>query len=347
MALNVAVIGCGYWGPNLIRNFFEHPEVELSYVCDLMPEKLAKLARRYPTIKLTNNYEEVLKDPKVNAVVIVTPVFTHFKLAKQALLSGKHVLVEKPMCSTSAECHELVALAEEKGLTLMVDHTFVYHGAVRKIKDEIDNGDFGDVVYFDSTRINLGLHQNDVNVVWDLAPHDLATMDYLIGSNPVSVHASGASHIGNGIEDIAYLSLTLENGVIAHLNVSWLSPVKIRRILIGGTKKMVVYDDLDPAEKIKIYDKGIKSDEPQTSEGRHERLIQYRIGDMHAPVFDLTEALKNEVAHFVDCIKTGATPNSDGRAGLRVVKILEASNISLKTGQPQSLDTLTAPVKKA
>ncbi|QQR60055.1 MAG: Gfo/Idh/MocA family oxidoreductase [Candidatus Melainabacteria bacterium] len=345
MAINVAVIGCGYWGPNLIRNFYENPEVEVSYVCDLMPEKLAKLARRYPTIKLTNSYDEVLKDSKVNAVVIVTPVFTHFKLAKEALLAGKHVLVEKPMCSTSAECHELVALAEEKGLTLMVDHTFVYHGAVRKIKSEIDKGDFGDVVYFDSTRINLGLHQNDVNVVWDLAPHDLATMDYLINSNPVSVHATGASHIGNGIEDIAYLSLTLENGVIAHLNVSWLSPVKIRRILIGGTRKMVVYDDLDPAEKIKIYDKGIKSEEPQTSEGRHERLIQYRIGDMRAPVFDMTEALKAEVEHFVDCIKNKTTPVTDGRAGLRVVKILEAANLSLKTGQPQSLEVAAGKSK--
>lgn len=338
MPVNVGVVGCGYWGPNLIRNFFENPDVRLQYVCDLVPEKLEKIGHRYPTVKLTSKFSDMIEDPEVCAIVIATPVHTHFQLAKQALNAGKHVLVEKPMCETSAECHELVALAEERKLVLMVDHTFVYHGAVKRIKDEIDSGALGEIVYFDSIRINLGLHQTDVNVIWDLAPHDLSIMDHLLNRNPVAVHATGASHVGNGLEDIAYISIDFGDNVIAHLNVSWLSPVKIRQILIGGTKKMITYDDLQPAEKVKIYDKGIKEDVPETSEGRYQRLIQYRIGDMHAPAFDLTEALKVEVAHFVDCIKSGKTPASDGRAGLRIVQIMEAANKSLQTGRPQSLN---------
>lgn len=338
MSVNVGVVGCGYWGPNLIRNFFENRDVRLKYVCDLVPEKLEKIGQRYPTVKLTDKFTDMINDSEVDAIVIATPVHTHFPLAKQALEAGKHVLVEKPMCETSKECHDLVALAEERNLILMVDHTFVYHGAVKRIKEEIDSGTLGDIVYFDSIRINLGLHQTDVNVIWDLAPHDLAIMDHLLDKNPISVHATGASHVGNGLEDIAYISLDFGENVIAHLNVSWLSPVKIRQILIGGTKKMITYDDLQPAEKIKIYDKGIKEDAPETNEGRYQRLIQYRIGDMHAPVFDLTEALKVEVQHFVDCVKSGNTPHSDGRAGLRIVQIMEAANKSIKTGTPQSLN---------
>ncbi len=335
--LSVGVVGCGYWGPNLIRNFFEHESVELRYVCDLFPEKLAKIGRRYPTVRLTTQYHELLDDPGLAAIVIATPVNSHYLLAKQALSAGKHVLVEKPMCSTSAECLELVAMAAERKRTLMVDHTFIYNGAVKRIKEEINSGALGDIVYFDSIRINLGLFQNDVNVIWDLAPHDLSVMDYLLGRNPRTVHATGARHAGNGIEDIAYISLSFEDNFIAHFHVSWLSPVKIRQILIGGTKRMIAYDDLQPMEKVRIYDKGITVEQPQSEEHRYRNLIQYRIGDMYAPVLDLSEALKTEVAHFVECVQTGRKPMSDGEAGLRIVNILEAADRSIHSGKPLPL----------
>lgn len=346
--LAVGVVGCGYWGPNLIRNFYENEQVELKYVCDLLPDKLAKIARRYPTVKTTVNYQDLLNDPELSAIVIATPVRTHFRLAQQALSANKHVLVEKPMCMTSAECEALVALADERKRTLMVDHTFAYHGAVTRIKDEINRGELGDILYFDSVRINLGLFQSDVNVVWDLAPHDLSIMDYLLEQTPKVVHATGACHAGNGIEDIAYITLTFENNLIAHFNVSWLSPVKVRQMLIGGTKKMIVYDDLTPMEKIRVYDKGISIAEPQSYDSQYMNQIQYRIGDMHSPVFDLTEALKIEVSHFVDCVLNGTRPITDGRSGLRIVRILEAANASLKTGQPQEirLESFAPPVVK-
>ena len=335
--LSVGVVGCGYWGPNLIRNFFENDRVELRYVCDLIPDKLAKIARRYPTVKATVNYQDLLGDSTLDAIVVATPVRTHFRLAQQALSANKHVLVEKPMCMSSMECEALVALADERTKVLMVDHTFAYHGAVKRIKEVMDGGELGDLLYFDSVRINLGLFQSDVNVVWDLAPHDLSIMDYLIGQTPKTVHATGACHAGNGIEDIAYITLTFENNLIAHFNVSWLSPVKVRQMLIGGTKKMIAYDDLTPMEKIRVYDKGISIAEPQNYENHYVNLIQYRIGDMHSPVFDLTEALKIEIGHFVDCVLQGKQPITDGRSGWRIVRILEAANISLKTGQPQEI----------
>ncbi len=336
--LNVGVVGAGYWGPNLIRNFYENESVTLSHVCDLDAGKLAKIAKRYPTVTTITDFALMLENADLQAVVIATPVHTHYPLAKQALLAGKHVLVEKPMCMNTDECRELIALASERNLTLMVDHTFVYHGAVQRIKDEIDGGTLGDVLYFDSVRINLGLFQSDINVVWDLAPHDLSIMDYLIGKNPVSIHATGACHAGNGIEDIAYITVTFEDNVIAHFNVSWLSPVKVRQILVGGTKKMIVYDDLEPMEKIRIYDKGITVGQPQTDEERYANLVGYRVGDMMAPKLDLTEALKAEVAHFVDCCLNSKRPLTDGEAGLRVVQILEAANKAIKTGEVQMLD---------
>lgn len=335
--LSVGVVGCGYWGPNLIRNFYENERVELRYVCDLVPDKLAKIDRRYPTVKTTVNYQDLLNDPSLDAIVIATPVRTHFRLAQQALEAGKHVLVEKPMCMTSAECETLVALADERKRILMVDHTFAYHGAVKRIKDEIDRGELGEILYFDSVRINLGLFQNDVNVIWDLAPHDLSIMDHLIGQTPKTVHATGACHQSSDLEAIAYITLTFGNNLIAHFNVSWMSPVKVRQMLIGGTKKMVVYDDLTPSEKIRFYDKGIAKVEAQSYANSYGNMIHYRIGDMHSPVFDLTEALKIEVSHFVDCALTGKQPMTDGRSGLRVVRILEAANASLKTGLPQEL----------
>lgn len=336
--LSVGVVGCGYWGPNLVRNFYENEQVELRYVCDLAHEKLAKLARRYPTVITTADFQELLDDPTLDAIAIATPVHTHFKLADLALQAGKHVLVEKPMCMTSVECEQLIALADRKKKVLMVDHTFAYHGAVSLIKEVIERGELGEILYFDSVRINLGLFQSDVNVVWDLAPHDLSIMDYLLGQTPKTVHATGACHAGNGVEDIAYITLTFENNTIAHFNVSWLSPVKVRQILIGGTKKMIVYDDLTPMEKVRIYDKGISiSEETRGYNSQYVNQVQYRIGDMHSPVIDITEALKIEVAHFVDCVINGKKPITDGRAGLRTVQILEAANASLKTGQPQQL----------
>ncbi|MBI4534356.1 MAG: Gfo/Idh/MocA family oxidoreductase [Candidatus Melainabacteria bacterium] len=335
--LLVGVVGCGYWGPILVRNFYENEAVELKYVCDLALDKLVKLHRRYPTIELTTQYKNLLSDPALDIIVIATPVHTHYELAKQALTANKHVLVEKPMCTTSKECRELIALAKAKGRILMVDHTFVYHGAVRRIKEEIERQELGELLYFDSVRINLGLFQSDINVVWDLAPHDLSIMDFLIGQTPQSVHATGTSHTDQKIEDIAYITLTFANNLIAHFHVSWLSPVKVRQILVGGTKKMIVYDDLQPMEKLRIYDKGITVEEPESDERRYQNLIQYRFGDMHAPVLDLNEALKIEVSHFVECVQTGRAPITDGEAGLRVVEILEAASASLATGQTQQM----------
>ncbi len=341
--LTVAVVGCGYWGPNLIRNFYENDQVELIAVCDLDEKKLAKIGKRYPNVALETNFQSLLDDPALRAIAIATPVHTHYPLAKQALLAGKHVLVEKPMAMNTQQCEELIQIAASRNLTLMVDHTFVYHGAVRRIKQELDSGALGELLYFDSVRINLGLFQSDINVVWDLAPHDLSIMDYIIGKEPVSVHATGACHAGNGMEDIAYITVHFTDNVIAHFHVSWLSPVKVRQILVGGTQKMMVYDDLEPMEKLRIYDKGITVGQPKSDEERYANLVGYRVGDMMAPVLDLTEALKVEIAHFVDCALTGKTPLTDGKAGLRIVQILEAANESIRTGTAQPLPQRSQP----
>jgi predicted dehydrogenase len=331
---SVGIVGCGYWGPNLVRNFFEHPDVDLKYVCDLSPGRLARIERRYPTVKLVTDYNQLLEDAQLDAIAIATPVQTHFSLARQALSAGKHVLVEKPMCSTGAECLELVTLAEKRKLTLMVDHTFVYHGAVRRIKQEIEKGELGEILYFDSVRINLGLFQNDVNVVMDLAAHDISIMDYLLAKSPTHISATGASHTPGGLEDIAYVTMKFPNNLIGHFHVSWLSPVKIRQILIGGSRKMIVYDDLQ-TEKIRIYDKGISLPDEMADENRYHNLIQYRIGDIHIPVLEADEALKNEVAHFIKCLVTGQQPDSNGWSGLRVVSMLEFANAALQSGQTQ------------
>jgi len=342
--ISVAVVGCGYWGPNLIRNVVENPDTTLVTVCDLDAAKREKILRRYPAVTGTDDFNTILNNPVIEAVVIATPVHTHYPLAKAALQAGKHVLVEKPMCMTVDECHELIALAEENQRILMVDHTFVYHGAVQRIKQEIDAGNLGNLLYFDSTRVNLGLFQSDVNVIWDLATHDLAMMDYLIGQNPVSVHASGACAAGRNQEAVAYLTVKFENDLIAHFNVSWLSPVKLRQILVGGDKKMILYNDLEPMEKIRIYDKGITVDEASSDEAKYQTLVGYRTGDMMAPNLDQTEALKTEIAHFVDCIRTGKRPITDGHAGLRVVQVLEAANLSLETGATQTLQPMACSV---
>ena len=329
--IKVGVIGCGYWGPNLIRNFNENYQTDLRYACDLDDQRLERIKVRYPAVTVTKNYKDLLRDKDLHVVAIATPVYTHYRFAKEALEAGKHLLIEKPMTSNSKEAGKLVNLAEKKNLMIFVDHTFIYTGAVKKMKEVISSKNLGDIYYFDSVRVNLGLFQPDINVVWDLAPHDISIMDYLIPGKPKSVVAIGGSHTGNNIEDIAYVTVVYSSELMAHFHINWMSPVKIRRIIIGGSKKMIVFDDLDPSEKIKIYDKGIllaKTDKKVF----YQNIIQYRIGDMYAPKIDQTEALKVLIDHMADCIIKKKKPVTDGESGLRVVRILEAADKSLKKG---------------
>lgn len=329
--LKVGVIGCGYWGPNLIRNFNDNIHTDIVSVCDIDQHKLERIKIRYPHLETTNDYRSLLRNHNIHAVAIATPVFTHYKLVKEALKAGKHVLVEKPMTSTVKEAEGIVNLASKKGLILLVDHIFIYTDAIRKIKEFILAGELGDMYYFDSVRVNLGIFQSDVNVIWDLATHDISIMDFIVAERPLSVVATGASHTPGGREDVAYITLNFKKNLIAHFHVNWMSPVKIRKIIIGGSKKMVVFDDLDPAEKIKIYDKGValsKSDK----KSMYKSLIQYRIGDMYAPTVDSKEALSIEIEHFADCIMNNKNPITDGEVGLRVVRILEAADKSIKGG---------------
>jgi len=329
--IKVGVIGCGYWGPNLIRNFNENYQTDLRYACDLDDQRLERIKVRYPAVTVTKNYKDLLRDKDLHVVAIATPVYTHYRFAKEALEAGKHLLIEKPMTSNSKEAGKLVNLAEKKNLMIFVDHTFIYTGAVKKMKEVISSKNLGDIYYFDSVRVNLGLFQPDINVVWDLAPHDISIMDYLIPGKPKSVVAIGGSHTGNNIEDIAYVTVVYSSELMAHFHINWMSPVKIRRIIIGGSKKMIVFDDLDPSEKIKIYDKGIllaKTDKKVF----YQNIIQYRIGDMYAPKIDQTEALKVLIDHMADCIIKKKKPVTDGESGLRVVRILEAADKSLRKG---------------
>jgi len=326
--INVSVIGYGYWGPNLVRNFSGTDGVNLVSVCDKNPEALKRLAKAYTNgIVTTTDITDVLTSPEIDAIAIATPVYTHYELAKKALENGKHVFVEKPFTSTVAQAEELVELADRKNLTIMVDHTFLFTGAVRKIKELISDGVLGKLYYFDSTRVNLGLFQHDVNVIWDLAPHDFSIMDYVVEEKPVAVAATGAAHF-NGKENIAYVTVYFPNNMIAHFNVNWMSPVKLRSTLIGGDKKMLVWNDLESDEKIKIYDKGV---EVVTQESIYDLLVSYRSGDVWVPKVNPLEALKVEADYFVDCVTNNKTPINDGLAGLRVVKILEATDKSLKS----------------
>ncbi|MFN3393557.1 MAG: Gfo/Idh/MocA family protein [Candidatus Thermochlorobacter sp.] len=325
--MKAAVIGLGYWGPNLVRNFLSVEDIEGVIGCDKDPKRLENIKRKFPEVELADSYETILRRDDVGIVAVATPVSIHFKLAYAALEAGKHCWVEKPFTATVAQAETLINLAEKKNLKIMVDHTFIYTGAVRKMKELMDKGVIGDLYYFDSVRVNLGLFQHDVNVVWDLAPHDLSIMDYLIERRPVSVSAVGSCHVGNGLENIAYLTVNFDNDVIAHFHVNWLAPVKIRTVMIGGTKSMILYDDMETSEKVKVYDKGI---EVKTKEGVYETLVQYRTGDMYAPKLDQTEALTIAAHHFVECIKENKTPITDGIAGLNVVRILEASEYSIK-----------------
>lgn len=326
--INIGVIGYGYWGPNLVRNFVETPGAQVKTVSDFKPELLAKVQARYPNIQVTTDCQDIFNDPKIDAVAIATPVSTHFDLALAALQAGKHLLVEKPMTVSSEQAMRLIEEAEKRNLVLMVDHTFVYTGAVRKMRDLVVTNVIGDIYYYDSVRVNLGLFQHDVNVIWDLAVHDLSIMDYILPSQPYAVSATGMSHVPGEPENIAYLTLFFEGNLIAHIHVNWLAPVKVRRTLIGGSQRMIVYDDLEPSEKVKIYDKGITVN--GNTESLYQMLIGYRAGDMWAPHLEVTEALRTEGLHFINCIQTGDRPITDGQAGLRVVRILEAATESMK-----------------
>lgn len=336
-AVGVGIVGAGYWGPNLIRNFLNTPSAHVVAVCDQQPARLEPIGRRYPGVALTTDFSAMLSDPAVDAIVIATPVSSHAPLARQALLAGKHVLVEKPMTACVAEAEMLVDLAAQKRLTLMVDHTFLYTGAIRRIKQLIDTDELGELYYYDSVRVNLGAFQQDVSVIWDLAAHDLSIMDYIVPDRPCRVSATAATHFSGGVADVAYLTVHFANNLIAHFHVNWLSPVKVRQVLIGGSRRMVLYDDIEPTEKVKVYDRGVHwTADP--SDLRRTVNVAYRLGDMYAPMLDQTEALQNECAHFIDCIESGATALSDGVAGLRVVKMLEAAERSLQAeGRPQEV----------
>jgi predicted dehydrogenase len=325
--IRIGIIGYGYWGPNLLRNFYSANNCQVKMVADSRDERLALVKKIYPSIALVKNAEEVIASAEIDAIIIATPVSSHFLLAKKALQNGKHVLIEKPMTASVAEAEELIDLANKMNLTLMVDHTFLYTGAVIKMKELIDCGSLGQMKYIDSTRINLGLFQHDINVLWDLAPHDISILNYLVAERPISVNATGVTHTNNGIENIAYLTLNYGSGFIAHFNCSWTSPVKIRMMLLGGDKKMVVYNDIEPTEKIKVYDTGY---EHKTDEEKNRVLIDYRSGDMYAPKLPTTEALSSMANDFIKSVIHKTTPVSNYEIGFDVVKILEASSLSLK-----------------
>ncbi len=324
--IRVGVIGYGYWGPNIVRNLQGPDNIRVEMVCDKSPAALARVRKSYPGITTTTDACEVLRSPSVDAVAVITPVWTHYELAKAALENGKHVFVEKPFTSSAAQAEELIELAERKKLTIMVDHTFLFTGAVRKIRELVERGDLGDLYYYDSLRVNLGLFQHDVSVIWDLAPHDLSIMDHLIKKEPEAIVATGEKHL-NGVEDVAFMTVYFPQNMIAHINVNWLSPVKIRTTLIGGQKKMLVWNDLVADEKVRVYDKGVHINE---TEGIRDVLVSYRTGDMWAPQIEQTEALRVELAYFADCIMNDKTPFNDGHAGLRVVRMLEAVDRSIR-----------------
>lgn len=324
--IRFGLIGYGYWGPNIARNLLSLDSAQMVAICDKSDASLQRARRAYPHVRMTSDCSDVLTASDIDAVAVITPVWTHYELAKQALLNGKHIFVEKPFTSTARQAEELIELAERKGLTIMVDHTFLFTGAIRKIRQLIDDNTLGKLFYYDSMRVNLGLFQHDIDVLWDLAPHDLSIVDYLIGQKAEAVVATGASHL-NGLADVAYMTIYYPDNVIAHINVNWLSPVKVRMTLIGGEKKMLVWNDLEADEKIKVYDKGVSVAGRQ---GVYDLLVSYRTGDMWAPKVENTEALKAEMAYFVECIERSETPFNDGAAGLRVVELLEAAGSSLK-----------------
>lgn len=334
--IGVGVVGYGYWGPNVVRNFYSSKNAEVLMVCDRQLRLLEEVPRAYPSVRITADVDELLGCPEIAAVALATPVDTHYSLAKRALEAGKHVWIEKPMAVTSSECEELIELASSRGLLVHVDHTFIYTAPIRKLRQLINSGELGQLYYYDSVRVNLGLFQHDVNVLWDLAVHDLAIMDYLVDEKPTRVSSTGVKSVPGQPESIGYLTCFFESGFIAHVHANWLAPAKVRQTLIGGQKKMAIFDDLDQAEKIKIYDKGV---DLVTDPGDVARmLVDYRSGDMYAPHLERTEALAVEVEHFINCIHQGKPTTTDGQMGVRVVRILEAATQSMKNqGVPVTL----------
>jgi len=326
--MRIGVIGYGYWGPNIVRNFHSQDNCEVVLVADRNPKCESRLKKTFPGIGFTTDENQILTSPDIDVVAVVTPVWTHYELAKKALENGKHVFVEKPFTYSVAQGEELIELAERKKLKIMVDHTFLFTGAVKKIKELVEKKELGDLYYYDALRVNLGLFQHDVNVIWDLAPHDLSIMDYVIGEKPEAVVATGEKHL-NGVEDVAFITVYFPKRIIAHVNVNWLSPVKVRTTLIGGEKKMLVLNDLEADEKLRIYDKGVSmSTNPSNL---HQLLVSYRSGDMWAPQVEQVEALRAETAYFIKCIEGNSKPFNDGEAGLRVVRILEAADRSIRS----------------
>lgn len=327
---NIAMVGCGYWGPNLIRNFISLRDCKVTKLCDIDPQRLSHLKSLYPAVETTEDFNEIINDSDIDAIVIATPVRFHFEMAKATLKSGKHTFVEKPMASSVTQCKELIEIAENKNLTLMVGHTFVYSASVRRIKEIIDSGDLGQVQYISSQRLNLGLFQKDINVAWDLAPHDISIILYLMKEPPVSVNCQGKAHVNDNVEDVTNMTLNFADGGLAIIQSSWLDPNKVRKITIVGNKKMLIYDDLEPIEKIKIYDKRVEI--PPHYDTFAEFQYAYHYGDIHSPYIKMVEPLKIESQHFLDCIKNGTKPLSSGHDGLKVVEVLEASSKSLKQG---------------
>jgi len=325
--VNIGIVGYGYWGPNVVRNFNAVKEARVVAVCDSNTRVLDDARRMYPHFDFFSDYRDITTSSKVDVVAVITPVSTHYEIARSALQHGKHIFVEKPFTSTVKKAEALIHLAEKKKLKIMVDHTFLFTGAVKKIKELIDSDKVGDIYYYDSTRVNLGLFQHDVNVIWDLAPHDFSIMDYVIKDKPIAIQTNGIDHFKRGLVDVAYITMFFTGNIIAHFNVNWLSPVKIRTTCIGGKKKMLVWNDLEADEKIKIYDKGV---DIKTKKGLYNLLVEYRSGDMWAPRTDHAEALRHEAEYFIHCINKNNIPINDGHAGLRIVKMLEASNRSLK-----------------
>jgi predicted dehydrogenase len=334
--IGIGVIGYGYWGPNLVRNFSNGESTNLIGVCDLDPGKLVTSQRLYPGITTTSDFRDLLTNPEIDAVAIATPARTHYDLALAALKAGKHVFVEKPLAPTSEQVRRLIDEADRRNLILMVDHTFLYTPAVQKIRELIHTDSLGEIYYYDSIRSSLGLFQSDVNVIWDLAVHDISIINYILKEKPVSVSATGSCHVAGSPENMAHITLFFESKCVAHVSVNWLSPIKVRQTFIGGSRKMIVYDDVEPTEKIKVYDKGITLN--PSSENAHQLRIGYRAGDMWAPHISAKEALQSEVEHFVDCVRNDQQPISSGDSGLRVVEILEAASHSiLEQGRPVRL----------
>ena len=328
--LRVGIIGCGYWGPKLVRVFFENNRVALMKCCDLEQSRLDKVTRSYPNVGTTRDYRDIVCAPDIDAVVVATPVSTHYQIAKEALENGKHVLIEKPIAHSYKVAQELMAIATRRKQVVMVDHVFVYTQAVMKIRELIDSGEVGEIYYMDFTRINLGLFQQDVSVVWDLACHDISIANYLLRMCPDQVSSVSISHFGGELPNIAYISLLYGDNTIVHINVNWLAPVKVRMGLIGGSKKMIVYDDTEPSEKVKVYDKGV--DVSMDLESRSKILVDYRLGDVHVPKIDQVEGLQVMAGHFIDCIETGQEPVSSGKEGMDIVRILEACEESAEKG---------------